>query len=255
MRASTANRILLWIVAGMGAAALLALAKGDPDARDLVGGFVFVAVVVGGLSWLGYRYRVRPRRESFEGQARELGLRAERGDGLGLLDLPFRLFRWAASVREIENTARGWRAGHDLVVADYWFAPTSAPEYDDYERYTCVLTQAAPSWPDLSVVPERIASRVRSTLAMPDIETESEQFNRRFEVRSTDRRFALAFLDALMIRWLLEQLPGVGFEILGGRLMLFRPRVTTSVDDLSRAVELFDRFQERIPRVVRPSQN
>jgi len=73
-------------------------------------------------------------------------------------------------------------------------------------------------------------------------------------VRSTDRRSALAFLDARMMAWLLEQIPGVGFEVLGGTSMLFRPRVTTSVDDLSRAVELHDRFLERIPRVVRAEQ-
>ncbi len=46
---------------------------------------------------------------------------------------------------------------------------------------------------------------------MPDIRTESEEFNRRFEVRSSDRRFALAFVDARMMRWLLDQPPGNRF--------------------------------------------
>lgn len=254
MRASTANRILLWIVLGIGVFALLLLLTGDEEAVETLRIFVVVAITIGGLWWLGYHYRVLPRRESFEAQARELGLRAERGDPLGLLQLPFTLFRWAASVREIENTARGRRGGLDLRVVDYWFAPTSSTEYDDNERYTCVLAHAPPTWPDLSVVPERIASRLRSALALPDIRTESEEFNRRFEVRARDRRFALAFLDARMMAWLLEQLPGVGFEVLGGTAMLFRPRITTSLDDLSRAVELHDRFLEQIPRVVRAGQ-
>lgn len=54
-----------------------------------------------------------------------------------------------------------------------------------------------------------------------------------------------------MIAWLLDELPGVGLEVLGGTSMLFRPRVTTSLDDIARTVELHDRFLERIPRAVR----
>jgi len=254
VKASTANRILLWVVGVLGAFALILFAAGDEDAKEAFGNFLIVGVTIGGLSWLGYRYRVLPRRESFEGQARELGLRAESGDPLGLMERPFVLFRWMASVRDIENTATGRRNSLDVVVADYWFSPTSAADRDDYERYTCVLTQALATWADLSVVPERLASRMRDVLALPDIGTESVEFDRRFEIRSADRRFASAFVDARMMAWLLEQLPGVGFEILGGWLMVFRPRATTSVDDLDRALELHEEFLERIPRVVFPGR-
>ena len=254
MRVSTANRVLLWIVVGIGAFGLLLVLAGDREGVDMLRIFVALALTFVGLWWLGYHYRVLPRRESFAGQARDVGLRAERGDPLGLLGSGFALFHWAASAREIENTARGRRGGLELAVVDYWLAPTSASERDDFERYTCVITPAPAGWPELSVVPERIASRLRSRLALPDIETESEEFNRRFEVRSTDSPFASALLDPRMMQWLLEQVAGVGFEGLGGRLMLFRPRATTSVDDLARAIELHDRFLEQIPHVVRDRQ-
>ncbi len=254
MRASSAIRILLWMVVGFGVFAVGLALAGDREAGEMLRIFVALALTFGGLWWLGYHYRVLPRRASFEGQARELALRPERGDPLGLLGSGFALFSRAASAREIENTARGRRGGLELAVVDYWLAPTSAPERDDYERYTCVLTPVPSAWADVSVMPERVVSRLRSTLALPDIETESEEFNRRFEVHSTDRRFALALLDPRMMRWLLEQVPGVGFEALGGRMMLFRPRATTSVDDLAGAVELYDRFLEQVPRVVRDQQ-
>ena len=252
MKASTANRILMWIVGVFGAFALILLAAGDEGSRDAFGNFFILATFVGGLAWLGYRYRVLPRRGSFAGQARDLGLRAEGGDPLGLIDRPFVLFRWMASVREVENTATGRRNELDVVIADYWFSPTSAAERDDYERYTCVLTPA--DWPDLSVVPERPASRMRDVLALPDIGTESVEFDRRFEIRSDDRLFASAFVDARMMAWLLEQLPGVGFEILDGSLMVFRPRARTSVDDLGRALDLHGAFLQQIPRVVFPGR-
>lgn len=252
MKASTASRWLLWIVGVMGGFALIRLVAGHPEAREDLGRFVAVGILLGGLAWLGYRFRVLPRRESFAGQAHELGLRAERGDPLGLVDRPFVLFRWMASVRDVENTATGRRGGVDVVIADYWFSPTSAAERDDYELYTCVLSPVPPGWADLSVVPERLASRMRTAVGLGDLGTESEEFDRRFEIRSGDRRFASAFVDARMMAWLLEQLPGVGFELSDGWLMVFRPRATTSVDDLARALELHDAFLDRIPRVVFP---
>lgn len=252
MRASTAKRTLWWIVGVMAVFGLLMFAGGDQGARDVLGGALALGLTIGVLGWLSDRYRVEPRRESFGAQARELGLRPEAGDPLALLNVRFALFRWAASVREIENTARGTRGGSDVIVADYWFATSSDPSREDYERYTCVLTPVPGDWVDLAVVPERLASRIRSW-AVPDLLTESDAFNRRFEVRSGDRRFALAFLDQRLMEWLLTQLPGVGFEILDGRLMVFRPRVTTSVDDVQRTLEAFDAFRERIPRVVGPA--
>lgn len=251
MRASTATRLLIGVVAFVGVAALLAIVRGDPEARELVGGFLLVAVTIGGLLWLSRRYRVAPRRASFKDQARLAGLRAEPGDPFGLLDSPFTLFGRAASVRDIENTASGMRNGVWTVVADSWYAPTSDPQLDDYVRHTCVLTDTPAWWPDLSVVPEGLLSRLRATFAMPDIRTESEAFNRRFEVASADPRFASAFLDARMMRWLLDREPGVGFEIRGARLMTFRPRATASLDDVALALDLHDALSARIPSVVR----
>jgi hypothetical protein len=249
MRAATANRVLWWIVGVMAAFALVLFLTGDAEADELLRSTVVVAATVGFLSWAGYRYRVLPRRASFEGQARDHGLRPVTGDPFGLLARGFALFRRPASVREIENTATGVRGGIDIVLADYWDAPTSAPEYDDYRRYVCVMT-GCPAWPDVSVMPEGFVSRLRSVAAMPDILTELEAFNRSFEVRSLDRRFALALLDQRMMGWLLEQLPGTGFEILDGSLMMFRPRIPTSIDDVSRALELLDGFMAHVPRVV-----
>lgn len=251
MRAATANKLIWWIVGFMGAAALLAIVRGAPDARELFGGFLFVAFVFGGLRWLSQRYRVRPRRESFEDQASLAGLRAEAGDPYRLLDAPFALFGRAASVRDIENSASGIRDGERVIVADYWYAPSSDPQRDDYRRYTCVVRETPSWWTDVSVMPKGVMELVRSVLPLGDLETESDAFNRRFEVRAADRRFANALLDQRMMAWLLEQPVEVGFEIVTARLLVFRRRATTSLDDVARALGLADAFGERVPSVVR----
>jgi hypothetical protein len=251
MRAATANRLLLWIVAVMGLSALLAVVRGDPEGRELFGGFLFVAFVFGGLWWLSQRYRVRPRRESFEDQARLVGLRAEAGDPFGLLNVPFALFGRAASVRDIENTASGIRGGASVIVADYWYAPSSDPQLDDYRRYTCVVKETPQWWTDVAVIPKGLVELLRSALPLGGLETESDEFNRRFEVRASDRRFANALLDQRMMAWLLDQPVEVGFEIVPARVLVFRRRATTSLDDVGLALELTDGFEQRVPSFVR----
>jgi hypothetical protein len=252
MRASTAKRFAIGIGGFLVGGSLLLFLKGDPQAGDIARQTLVLVIVVGGIFWLGYRFRVVPRRESFRGQAVALAFEARPGDPLGLLDLPFSLFHWLGSVRQIENTATGTHGGHEIVIADYWFAPSSAEQYDDYERYTCVLGPAVAGWSDLTVVPERWTSRLRDAVGAEVVmtDTESEDFNRAFRIRASDRRFASAFVDARMMAWLLEQGQGVGFEVLGDRVMVFRKRATASLDDVSDSLALYDAFLERIPRVV-----
>jgi hypothetical protein len=249
VKASTAARILIGIGGFLLVGTLLVVAKGDPRAGDLARQVVFLIAIGGGIFWLGYRFRVQPRRASFDDQADALSFHAERGDPLHLLERPFAVFRWIGSVRAIENTATGTHRGRATTIADYWFAPTGAARYDDYERYTCVLVDADDGWSDLCVVPERLSSRALAAVGVRDQELESEAFNRAYHVRAADPRFASAFVDARMMAWLLG-LHGVGFEILDGRLLLFRRRATTSLDDLSATLALVDAFRERVPRVV-----
>jgi hypothetical protein len=209
-----------------------------------------LAVIVGGMFWLGYRFRVLPRRDSFRGQTEALTFTPRVGDPLGLLNLPLTVFHWAGSVRQIENTATGSHGGQEIVIADYWFAPTAAQQYDDYERYTCVIGPSMYGWSDLTVVPERLVSRLRDAIGVPQINTELEEFNRAFQIRAGDAWFASALVDARMMEWLLEQGPGVGFEVSGTRVMVFRRRATASLDDVADSLALYDDFVEHIPRVV-----
>jgi hypothetical protein len=249
MKASTAARSLIGLGGALLVGTLLVALRGDPQAGDLARQVVFAVVLVGGIFWLGYRFRVLPRRQSFTDQADALAFRVEPGDPGHLVEEPFALFRWVGSVRAIENTATGTHGGHAATVVDYWFAPTGAAEYDDYERYTCVLVDAEDGWPDLCVVPERLGSRTLGAVGLRDQELESEAFNRAFLVRAADARFASAFVDARMMGWLLEH-RDCGFEVLGGRLMLFRRRTAVSLDDLAATLDLYDAFRARIPGVV-----
>ena len=133
----------VFLVAGTG----LLFLTGNREAGQVAREMFVLAVIVGGAFWLGYRFRVLPRRDSFRSQTEAMSFTPREGDPLGLLDLLFTVFHWAGAVRQIENTATGSHRGREIVIADYWFAPTAAEQLDNYERYTCVIGRRWPAGP------------------------------------------------------------------------------------------------------------
>ena len=249
MRPATTLRIVAGIGVAWALAALTMLARGDPRAGRVLTQLLALALTVAGLAWAVYRFRIEPRRGSFDSQARRAGLRTQPGDPLGLLQAPFALFRRPASARDLENSAWGTHGGREIVIADYWYAPSSNPSLDDYRRFVCVIDTRS-EWADLAVSPTSLASAARDAAGLPRSDLESERFNRMFDVRGDDRRFANAFLDARMMEWLMLQAPGVGFEIVAGQMMLFEPRSLLSLDDVDRVLRRFDAFGEHVPSVI-----
>ncbi len=249
MRARTAKTLLVWIGAiFLGSMLLMALA-GDDEARRELPAQVAAWGTIAALFFAGWWLKVRPRRELHQGEARSLGFTSAPGDPLGFLDRRFLFLRTLASVREVENTSWGTWQGMDVAVFDYWFARSSEPNRDDYEYYTGVVAPVPADWPAVAVLPERLESRLADAALMRDVELELERFNRAFEVRTQDRRFASALLDGRMMRWLLSLPGGSGFEIETGQLLLHTPRRLDR--DIEGALETMASFLDRIPPVIR----
>jgi hypothetical protein len=73
--------------------------------------------------------------------------------------------------------------------------------------------------PPLLVAPTTVLSRAFEAVGAEDVDFESEEFNRRFDVRSADKRFASLFLDARMIDFMLDFGDGFAFETFGNYVM------------------------------------
>ncbi len=248
MRVRTSRTLLLWLgVIVLGGMLVLALG-GDAEAKRQLPGLVATCGFFGLLFFLGWWFKVRPRRDLHQDQARSLGLRSAPGDPLRYFERPFALLGHAATAKDIENTSWGSWRGMEVVVIDYWFARSSDPSRSDYRYFTCAATPVPAGWPNLSIVPEGIGSRLATSIGGRDIEFELETFNRAFQVRSDDPRFAHALVDARMITWLQELPPETGFEILDGVLMCRTPRRLDR--DVSWALETMATFLARVPPVV-----
>jgi hypothetical protein len=183
-----------------------------------------------------------------DAEASGLRLTTAPGDPLRMLDRGFALLGGLATAKDVENTSWGTWRGLDVVVFDYWFARSSDPSIDDRRTFTCASTSVPDAWPDLAIAPRDVFGTIAHALGLRGVEFELERFNRAFEVRSADPRFASALIDAAMIDRLLGLPPGTGFEIHGSTLLAISPRPT--FDDLTFALQTLQAFRDRIPPVV-----
>ncbi len=211
---------------------------------------VFVAVAAGGMVY-GY-VRKQRRREDLAYLALQLGLEYAPVDPFDLLATePFALFS-KGDGRGIENVLWGSHRGVDVKAFDYWYYEQSTDSEGhttrSYRRFNCAIVPIDAACSPVAIANENVVTRLADHLAMRDIEFESEEFNRAFNVTSPDPRFANDLLDARMMTWLLHHGRGLSFEVVGDRVLCFRHRLPAF--EVATLLGAATAFLERVPRVV-----
>ena len=112
----------------------------------------------------------------------------------------------------------------DTKAFDYWYyeESTDAKGHTSktYYRFDCVVVPIDAACSPLTIDNENVLTRLADALSFHDIEFESEDFNRAFNVKSPDKKFANDFVDARMMQWLLQNGKGTAFEVMGDRLLV-----------------------------------
>lgn len=212
--------------------------------------FSLFAVIAVGVAVLAHQAKVR-RRHELGTVARNQGLDFSISDPFDTLSEPFALLS-RGDGRGVENVM--WGFWHDLEVRafDYWYYDESTDSNGrssrTYHRFDCVMALVDARCPRLEIHEENVLTRLADAFALRDIELESEEFNRRFNVKGADRRFATAFCDARMMEWLLRHGDGYAFEVVGDRLLCWTRRV--SPPEIVHLLGTATAFREQIPRVV-----
>lgn len=228
MRRITRRKVLIGIGIYVVAAVLSASFIGDTrltGRRGLAPTFLVVAML-GLLGYGVYRFRVRPRSEASEMDASTLRLRHSSKDRFGLRDLPFGMLTRLNPPWMVGNVMWGRWEGIEVTVFDVWGGGRQfgAPQQEGPgHEFRCVVMPFPVPWPPIIVERERLATRVADMVGLQDIALESEAFNRAFEVRCADARFANAILDGTMIEWLLSLELDWGFEARDGSLLSYTP--------------------------------
>ncbi len=109
-----------------------------------------------------------------------------------------------------------------------------------HKHFTCVMAQVDGAWPEVSISREGILEKALDLVGLGDIELESDEFNRRFALRSPDRRFAVTLVDARMIDFLLSTEARFAFFVKGRWVLLVsepvEPRHAPGADARGRDV-------------------
>ena len=158
---------------------------------SVVGGLVGALAGVGGA--VGRALHRRRGIEHYQGVVRRAGLAVSPHDPNGSTSrLPFDLF------------AQGSRSGtgpvvHDparpearLRVFDYWWEVVDSEGNRTRSWRTCAAGSLPVHAPYLVISPHSLTTRLVGMTAGTDIEVESDEFNRTYYLRCSDRRFAMA---------------------------------------------------------------
>jgi hypothetical protein len=212
--------------------------------------FVFVLIAVGGTVLNRWMQDKRRQEIAFLGSQQGLAFtRYDPGTGVGgeAFDLLHR-----GDGRGFENFLVGTWHGTEVAEFDYWYYEEShdskGGRHRTYYRFSCVVVPVDAACPHLTIGPEGILGRLADHLGFKDIEFESEEFNRRFTVRSADERFASAVIDQRMIQHLLATGTACSYEVAGDRALVYIERLAP--EHLITLLGVAKGFADHVPRVV-----
>jgi hypothetical protein len=117
------------------------------------------------------------------------------------------------------------------------------------ERWECALVRAGAECARLAVTAEGIVTSLADLAVLPDQDVELEAFNRSFEVRADDRKFASDLLDPRMVAFLVEHAAGCVVETVGNRILIARP--VSGPPDLDALLLLAFGVADRVPSAVK----
>jgi hypothetical protein len=212
--------------------------------------FLVFALVAAGVVYYQHQRKLE-RQRRFRSLAFDQGLDFSLDDPFDTLAEPFSLLQ-KGDGRGVENVM--WGFWHELEIRafDYWYYEESSDSNGhrskSYSRFDCVIALVDASCPQLQISEESVFTRLADALTFRDIEFESEEFNRRFNVKGADERFATALCDARMMEWLLARGEGYAFEVIGDRLLCWCKRVAPA--EMVHLLGTAKTFRERIPAVV-----
>jgi Protein of unknown function (DUF3137) len=155
--------------------------------------------------------------------------------------------------RRARNVITGTEQGRPFTAFDYSYETSSTDSKGDRTTSThrfAVYAVALPAYlPTLQVTPEGAFRRLAGAIGlMRDIELESEDFNRRFTVRSQDPKFASDVLTPRTMEYLLSG-PVVAWRIEGTAMLRWESgRLDPAA--IVEATSVLDRVADGIPAFV-----
>ena len=130
------------------------------------------------------------------------------GDPLGLANRWERAPFGCGHTRQVTNLVRGEERGHQLVSFDYKYVESDTDSNGKRStrtyRYHVTAVHLPAYLPTVEVSAENVLTRLGGAVGLADIDLESEDFNRRYRVRSDNTKLACDVLTPRTMEFLLR---------------------------------------------------
>lgn len=212
---------------------------------------ILIVLVVGAAAYGSYYVRKKRREETLALAAR-LGLQYSAGDPFAIDDaMPHQLFSLGDG-RGCENVM--WGTWNEMPVTefDYWYYNESTDSDGNtsrtYHRFSCAMTYVNANCRPLIITKENLFTRMADGMGFRDIEFELEEFNRAWQVKCPDRKFANDFIDQRMMQWLMHAGTSWSFELVGPIAMAYTRKMP--IAQIPTLLACLRAFRDKMPRVV-----
>ena len=155
--------------------------------------------------------------------------------------------------REVFNTGGGRRVSNvisgrvdDCTLHAFDYRYTTGSGKDETTHYlSAVILDTDLVYPKLTIRPENVLDRIAGVVGYHDIDFESEEFSRKFFVRSEDKKFAYAIVHPKMMEFLLAD-PRWSIRLAWQSLILHRDRTLTP-EEMDHAISFGREFLKLMP--------
>jgi hypothetical protein len=214
--------------------------------------FIGGAILIGVFAYLGH-LQAKKRREAFELLAQRWGFRFYPDKDYGFANrYGFLDHMDDGHKRYAYNRLSGEVDGNGVNIFDYHYetySRDSKGRRSTSHHYFSIFTMELPRrFPELNIEREGFFSKIGQALGFDDIDFESMEFSKRYQVKSQDKKFAYDFCNAQMIDYLLRQRDLI-IEVDGNTLALtFKGKL--AIEQIRPNFDRLQQFRSLMPNYI-----
>lgn len=204
--------------------------------------FVMIAILVVSVAL----WHERRRRQAFMALAKRFGFKYHRKSRGIPKQFHFLDKLCQGHSRYAFNILEGNYKKRQILAFDYHYATGSGKNRTDH-FFSFFMLRLDRSFPELIVAPENLFSKMSQWLGFSDINFESVEFSKQFNVKSQDRKFAYDICHPRMMEHLLQR-PATAFEVerdwlaIGTARKLDPDKIPDQLDELVAIRALFPEY-------------
>lgn len=197
-----------------------------------------------------YSYlQTKQRREDLARLADEVSLRYDQDDPFGLADR-FSNFGPLAQGHDrlAYNVVHGQFSDHPVKAFDFVYYTTehSGKTSREVSHYLSVVVfEVGVTFPSLIIRPGNFRNKIAPAPGLDDIKIESVGFNRKFHIKSSDKKFAYDVIHPRMMEFLLGQ-PRLSLQLEGPVVLVYNGKLLEP-KEFKAAMNYANAFLKQIP--------